>query len=156
MSSSYYTIPTEKDIINEDELTSEVDLHRKHRMILSVFCSLLQAKSRDLLKHWAICDPLAHFYKGFSQPSRKVFNGAFYSTLATCWKMQDQINEECIPSFHEVPQNNPVVHGCFDNYNNVQQKKDKLVGKAAISHIGTAFMVRKDKPIYLPNGTKIK
>ena len=41
VSSSYYTIPTEKDIINEDELTSQVDLHRKHRMILSIFCSLL-------------------------------------------------------------------------------------------------------------------
>ena len=87
VSSSYYTIPTEKDIINEDELTSQVDLHREHRMLLSIFCSLLRAKSRDLLKHWAMCEPLAHFYKGFSQPSRKAFNGGFSSTLATCWKM---------------------------------------------------------------------
>ena len=156
MSSSYYTIPTEEENINEEEMTSQVELHRKHRMILFILCSLLCAKSRDLLKHWAMCDPLAHFYKGFSQPCRKSFNGGFSSTLDTCWKLQDKIYEECILSFHEVLQNNPVVHACFDNYNNVLQKKDQAVGKGAITHIGTAFMVREDKPIFLPNDTVIK
>ena len=137
-------------------MASQVELHIKHCMILCVFCSLLCAKSRDLLKHWAMCDPLAHFYKGFSQPCRKSFNGGFSSTLETCWKLQDKIYEEFIPSFHEVLQNNPIVHACFDNYNKVLQKKDQLVGKAAITHIGMAFMICKDKPIYLPNGTMIK
>ena len=50
----------------------------------------------------------------------------------------------------------PTCHVCFDNYNDVQQKKAQTGSKAAITHIGTAFMVRQDTLIHPPNGTMIK
>ena len=63
VSSSYYTIPTDKQNINENEITSQAELHRKNRMILYVFCGLLHVNSRELLKHWAQCEPLGYFLR---------------------------------------------------------------------------------------------
>ena len=156
VSSSYFTISTEKQNINKDEMTSQAELHKKHRMILFVFCGLLCAKSRDLLTHLALCKPLGYFFEGFTQPSRKLSSGGFISTLDTCWKMHDKIHKQYISSFHEVLQKDPKCHVCFDNYNNVLPKKDQTAGKSATTHIGTAFMLCQDKPIHLPNGTMIK
>ena len=43
-----------------------------------------------------------------------------------------------------------------DNHNAVLLKKDQTYGKSTITHIGTVYLVRQDKPIFLPNGTAVK
>jgi hypothetical protein len=59
------------------------ELLPKQRMILFLFYGLIRARSQKLLTHWAIVDPLAHFYRGNSQPGSKSISGSFVSHLNT-------------------------------------------------------------------------
>ena len=111
--SHYYPSPKEQKIINEDEMASPAELHKKQRMLLFVLCGLIRAKSRELLKHWAQSEPLVFFFKGFTQPSRKSIYGGSTITFPIWWKNQDKLYEKCILSFNEILQNRWQSQCCF-------------------------------------------
>ena len=171
VSTRYYTIPSlaqasldddMMDVQNADddedeELNEEEDkeLHRKQRMILFLFLALIRTRSRHLLANWSTVEPLGHWFKGNQQPSRKSLAGGFTSTLQTCWKRQNAILKKYMPSFNEKLKCEPSMYGAFDNYNEVLQKINQPDGKAALTHIGTAYYAIQAKPIELPVGTSI-
>ena len=49
-----------------------------------------------------------------------------------------------------------AVYGAFDNHNAIYAKKSPIEGKNAVAQIGTAYIIRPEKPIHLPPGTKMK
>jgi hypothetical protein len=52
-----------------------------------------------MMKHWAIVEPLANFYRGQLQPGAKTVGGAFVSTLETSFLALDEIYTNKYPDF---------------------------------------------------------
>jgi hypothetical protein len=98
VSTRYYSLPlssfTTDDGDNSDEEEQEFDepvLHKKQRMILFTFFASIRTRSCYLIKHWAQVESLGFFFRGFHQPGRKSFTGAFIQGLVTSWKDQQAI-----------------------------------------------------------------
>lgn len=138
----------------EDYITGP--LHKKQNQILFLFYGLIRARSQLLLRHWAIVEPLGHFYKGHQQPSSKSMGGLFTSCLPVCFEKLDTIYEEEIEDFMSRLEWEPVLTGAFDNYQRMIQKKDQTAHKSAITHIGTAFYAKANVPIHLPKWTAVR
>jgi hypothetical protein len=51
------------------------ELHPKQRMMLFLFFGLIRTTSQRMMKHWAIVEPLANFYRGNLQPGAKTVGG---------------------------------------------------------------------------------
>jgi hypothetical protein len=75
------------------------ELHPKQRMMLFLFFVLIRTKSQRMMKHWAIVEPLANFYRGNSQAGAKTVGGAFVSTLETSFLALDEIYANKYPDF---------------------------------------------------------
>jgi hypothetical protein len=61
-----------------------------------------------------------------------------------------------LPTFNDKLQNLPHSHRAFDNYQRSIRKKCVSVGKSAITQVGTALLLREDRPFHLPPGTKMR
>jgi hypothetical protein len=98
VSTRYFSLPlsafTVDDCDDSDEEEQEFDapvLHKKQRMILFTFFASIRTRSCYLIKHWAQVESLGFFFRGFHQPGRKSFTGAFIQGLVTSWKDQESI-----------------------------------------------------------------
>ena len=60
-----------------------------------------------------------------------------------------------MPSFNEKLQTEVCCTGAFDNYQKVNIKKEAVKGKNAITHRGTAYLLKKDRPYELPANTQM-
>ena len=129
------------------------DMHMKQRMILSAFLSHVRTKSRHLLKHYAIVEPLGFWFKGYMQPSRKSISGMTNSDMRTVWTRIGKMHDRCILGFNQKLLLEARCHGAFDNHNKKKIKKTITDGKTAINHIGTSTFFKEDVPYQLPNGT---
>jgi len=58
-----------------------------------------------------------------------------------------------MPTFKETLQSEPWMSGAFDNYNEFYQQNNQIDGKSSINHIVTAYLLKKDKPYYIPINT---
>jgi hypothetical protein len=89
-----YSVVESKDFKEEIGIVPYLALKTKQRMMLYLFYSLIRTRSQQLMKHWAIIEPLAHFYKGNTQHRLKSMGDAFVSTQFTGFKALDDIYEE--------------------------------------------------------------
>ena len=152
VSSPYYKVPVDSPILHPDD--DAESLHRKQRNMLFALLGLIRTRNRNLLRHWAIVEPLALWFKGYRQPNNARSNGTS-ATLNTCWQGIEAIRSRCLPTFQEKLQCEPRCHGAFDNFNMVTSKQTTAEGKSAITHIGTSSLVKEDRPYILPVGTKM-
>ena len=153
-------LPTDDDVdgISEanDWANEEVGAPRledKERKILFLFLALIRTRSRNLLKYWSHIEPLAFYFKGYRLPGRASMSGGFNSTLDTCWKEQEELHSRMQPSFLQKLRGTQRMFVAFDNHNKVHMKKNITEGKTAITHIGTYFFAKEERPLYLPPGT---
>ena len=102
---------------------------------------------------WATVEPLGHHIKGYMQPMTSSLSGAASCDLRTAWKRQDALYAECIPTFNETLQAESFSTGAFDNYNKFLPTKNQTDGKCSINHIGTAYLLKKDRPYEIPVDT---
>jgi len=58
-----------------------------------------------------------------------------------------------MPTFNETLDSEPYTLGAFDNYNKLNPLKNQNDGKGSINHIGTAYLLKKDKPYEIPQHT---
>jgi len=58
-----------------------------------------------------------------------------------------------MPTFNETLDSLPYTSGAFDNYNKLNPFKNQINGKGSINHIGTAYLLKKDKPYKIPEET---
>jgi hypothetical protein len=62
-----------------------------------------------MMKHWAIVEPLANFYRGHLQPRAKTVGGAFVSTLETSFLALDEIYTNKYPDFMSTIEEQQIV-----------------------------------------------
>ena len=100
MSSKYYSINVALPEDEDDEMMSEdEEIHFKERLIVFLCLGMIRAKSRLLLRHYAIIEPFAYFSKGYQQPGRRTMTGGLNSTLPTSMKQLNKYtNVACLPS----------------------------------------------------------
>jgi hypothetical protein len=118
-------------------------------MILFTFFASLRTRSHFLIKHWAQVEALGYFFRGFNQPGRKSFTGAFIQGLVASWKDQERLYNGKMPSFNQKLQDTPVVTDAIDNFQKVIPKKNITGGKGAVTHIGTSLVVKRNRPVQL-------
>jgi hypothetical protein len=121
-----------------------------------LFFALLRTKSQNLLQHWSKVEPLGYYFKGYNQPHGCSLSAGFTTTLQTCWKHLDVMYTKHVPAFNAKLRECAITTGCFDNHNEVKRKKAQTDGKSAVTHIGTAYALKQDRPIELLIGTKMR
>ena len=125
-------------------------------MILFVFLGLLRTRSRLLLKHYVIVEPLAYWFKNMQQRGCRSLSGSLSVTLQTAWKKLNEMHTRYQATFNETLQPTPRSHAAFDNHNNIVVNKFPVEGKASNSQIGTAMIIKEDQLYYLPFGTLMR
>ena len=154
MSSKYYSINVALSEDEDDEMMSEdEEIHFKERLIVFLCLSMIRAKSRLLLRHYAIIEPFAYFSKGYQQPGRRTMTGGLNSTLPTSMKQLKKIYKRCLPTFNDRLAGTMRCHGAFDNHQKILPKKNPGDGKSAVTHVGTLSFLKEDRPYIIPNGT---
>ena len=124
-SSKYYSINVALPEDEDDEINNKDDMmHFKKRLIVFLCLSMIRAKSRLLLRHYAIIEPFAYFSKGFQQPGRRTMTGGLNSTLHTSMKRLKEVYERCLPTFNDRLAVTMRCHGAFDNHQKVLPKKN--------------------------------
>jgi hypothetical protein len=160
VSTRYYSVPLSMFNIemnnnpndSDDDEDQEFDapvLHKKQRMILFTFFASLCTRSCYLIKHWACVESLGYFFRGFHQPGRKSFTGAFIQGLRTSWKDQNAIYDRMISTFHEKLRSEDILTAAFDNFQKVIPKKNITGSKGAVVHIGTSLVLKRNKPLHV-------
>jgi hypothetical protein len=130
-------------------------LHAKQRMMLFLFFGLICTRSQRMMKHWAIVEPLANFYRGHSQPGAKTVGGAFVSTLETSFLALDEIYGNKYPDFMSTIEEQQTAFVSFDNYQKNISKKNQTAHKAALTHIGTSYYIKAPKPIRISKHSSV-
>ena len=154
MSSKYYSINVALSEDEDDEMMSgDEEIHFKERLIVFLCLSMIRAKSRLLLRHYAIIEPFAYFSKGYQQSGRRTMTGGLNSTLPTSMKQLKKIYERCLPTFNDRLAGTMRCHGAFDNHQKILPKKNPGDGKSAVTHGGTSSFLKEDRPYIIPNGT---
>jgi hypothetical protein len=150
-----YSVVESKDFQEEIGLISDSTLKTKQRMMLYLFYSLIRTRSQQLMKHWAIIEPLAHFYQGNTQPCSKSMGGAFVSTQHTGFKALDDIYKERYCEFEATLDSQQTAEVAFDNYQKVLPKKNQTAHKSAVTHTGTSYFVKAHKSIRIPKHSSV-
>ena len=117
-------------------------------MMLFIFYASLRTRSRFLLKNWTLVEPLGTFYKADQQSGTNSFSSTFTSHIGTFFSDLEKIYEDRLPSFMSTVEEESILFGAFDNYQKLLKKKDQTEHKAAITHIGTSYLAKKEDQIW--------
>ena len=86
-----------------------------------------------------------YHFKDYMQPATSSLSRAASCDLLTAWKRQETLYAKCIPTFNETLQSESFLTGAFDNYNKFLPTKKQIDGKSSINHIGTVYLLKKDR-----------
>ena len=137
-----------------DSSSSEpLALDKKKCRILGLFLNLIRTRSQMMLPHYAMVEPLAHWFKGMQQ--HRLSSG-FSVQLRTAFKKLSMLYGKSMATFNEKLQGMARGHAAFDNHNKIISCKNVVEGKSSNNQIGTAMFLREDKPYDLPPGTTMK